>query len=707
MSWANRILSLALVLLACLSGQPSYGEGYEGPAFNQVVPYYSSTGAQTISAANRASFQYNVLDFGAIGDGSGALVSSVYGTISLSSLAALSINGTQPYKYLTNAAIGLTFSMTASATQASVSSPIFFKESLSDGGLWAASVAAWQDPGHGNYLLIPGMTVTDNSGCVAGGTTLSSVDRNGNDANYGSITLSQNTLSDCASGTIFTFTVTAAQLSARTMDWLGMQAAFANAWQASTSGNNTVGVRIPAGNYVVGSELINACTVTNTSSQLCTLDLEGDGVNSTYMSWPTDLGVDFFAIGQTSRGSYGGSYYANFQLQGNATANSGTKVFGQTPNFQNGIAMSARDIAYHIWMFGGLTFNSGFNIVGDHNQVIESIVQNAGCGVEMGSYTPTFGNQVFRDDIFVGNSIASFCLAQTDGLDSFVMDNVHTGSTPFSLFREVSSANVTTATASCVTNATLINMWVEGNGNGVFLCSNAGFGNVAHNTFIGGGSINIGPAYGATWATGTCTSCTISGTTLTVAGTLTGTFTVGQIVSSGSSVTAGSQILQQLTGTRGGAGTYQLSASSTVGAGESMTFSVGVLAMMEVNQFFSNTMLGTQWGAYANVTDAVIECVNAGASCSNNNFVGDSGFVLGGTSTIPPFKGGSSANTFSYGGYKGLFITAFQAQVAGLPMGNLPAASAKMYPYTDGNTFVGVTAAACIASQPRDRKSVV
>jgi hypothetical protein len=695
----------ALAMPSCATAstalQWTSGTGFGcGTITSGGAAYYAALSSVAITPANRSSFQYNARDFGALGDGSGALISSVYGTVSLSALAGTVINGQQPFQYLTNQAVGLTFSMTSSATQASTGAPIYFTESLSDGSLWAATVALWQDPHHGNYLLIPGMTVTDNSGCVATNTTISSIDRNGNDSTYGSITLSLPTSSACASGTIFTFTVTSAQLSARTLDWLGIQAAMANSWQSATAGINAVGVRVPAGNYIVGSEVINSCTVANTSGQLCTLDLEGDGVNSTYLSWPTDLGVDFFAIGQTSRGSYGGSYYANFQMQGDTTVNGGTRVFGQTPNFQNGIGMSARDIAYHVWMFGGLSFNAGFNMVGDHNQVIESIVQNAGCGVEMGSYTPTFGNQVFRDDIFVGDTIASFCLAQTGGLDSFVMDNVHTGSTPFSLFREVPSSNVTTAAASCVTNATIQNMWIEGNGNGAFLCSNAGYGNVAHNTFIGGGSTNIGPSYGATWATGTCTLCTISGTTLTVAGTLTGTFTVGQIVSSGASVTAGSQILQQLTGTRGGAGTYQLSASSTVSSGEAMTFSVGVLAMMEVNEFYENTMIGTEWGAYANVSDAVIECVNAGASCAGNRFVNDAAFVLGGTSTIPPFKGAAAANTFDMGGYKGAFITAFQAQVAGVPMGNLPAASAKMYPYTDGNTFVGVTAAPCVASQP-------
>ena len=66
----------------------------------------------------------------------------------------------------------------------------------------------------------------------------------------------------------------------------------------------------------------------------------------------------------------------------------------------------------------------------------------------------------------------------------------------------------------------------------------------------------------------TSTASSISGTVLTVGGTLTGNFEVGQIIS-GTGVTSGSEIISLGTGT-GGAGTYNLSASSTV-ASESIS----------------------------------------------------------------------------------------------------------------------------------------
>ena len=66
-----------------------------------------------------------------------------------------------------------------------------------------------------------------------------------------------------------------------------------------------------------------------------------------------------------------------------------------------------------------------------------------------------------------------------------------------------------------------------------------------------------------------CTSCTISGSVLTVGGTVTNTWDVGQAVS-GTNVSAGTTITSLGTGT-GGAGTYNLSAASTVSSGEAMT----------------------------------------------------------------------------------------------------------------------------------------
>jgi hypothetical protein len=68
---------------------------------------------------------------------------------------------------------------------------------------------------------------------------------------------------------------------------------------------------------------------------------------------------------------------------------------------------------------------------------------------------------------------------------------------------------------------------------------------------------------------GVCTAGTIAGTVLTVGGNITGSFQVGQTIT-GTGVTSGTQITSFGTGT-GGAGTYNLSASSTVSSPVTIT----------------------------------------------------------------------------------------------------------------------------------------
>jgi len=66
----------------------------------------------------------------------------------------------------------------------------------------------------------------------------------------------------------------------------------------------------------------------------------------------------------------------------------------------------------------------------------------------------------------------------------------------------------------------------------------------------------------------------VSGTTLT-ASSVTGTITVGQFIT-GSGVSPSTQIIEQLTGTAGGAGTYKLNASQTVSSTAMTTITSGV-----------------------------------------------------------------------------------------------------------------------------------
>jgi hypothetical protein len=85
-----------------------------------------------------------------------------------------------------------------------------------------------------------------------------------------------------------------------------------------------------------------------------------------------------------------------------------------------------------------------------------------------------------------------------------------------------------------------------------------------HRTNSASVGVNVATTSQGVFNAATSTSSSIAGTVLTVGGTVTGTFAVGQVIY-GAGVTAGTYITSLGTGT-GGAGTYNISASMTVAA---------------------------------------------------------------------------------------------------------------------------------------------
>ena len=175
-----------------------------------------------------------------------------------------------------------------------------FLESLSGINNWSATVAAWQDPQNGNYLVQPGMLVS--GACVANGTTVSAVNRVPGTAAYGTITLSSATSSACAAGAAITFTIAPAQLQILTTDWLGIQGAMAAAWLNTQSGGS---IYIPTGNYLVNHSLINAGGVTDTTFETPNLDIHGDGVAESRITFTYDLGPDTCGMSEATPWGHG------------------------------------------------------------------------------------------------------------------------------------------------------------------------------------------------------------------------------------------------------------------------------------------------------------------------------------------------------------------------------------------------------------------
>lgn len=93
--------------------------------------------------------------------------------------------------------------------------------------------------------------------------------------------------------------------------------------------------------------------------------------------------------------------------------------------------------------------------------------------------------------------------------------------------------------------------------------------------------------------TGAVGTASIDGTTMTVSALASGAYTPGQLLS-GTGVTAGTRIMRQLTGTAGGAGTYEVDQSQTVAS-----TTVNGLAATEGLVIFWLRAIKTGWGATA------------------------------------------------------------------------------------------------------------
>ena len=440
------------------------------------------TTARTLTS--RAADIYNVKDFGALGTNSYVQLQSVFpgsATASLAAFAAQSVNGATPYAWMSKAAFGLTFTMPTSVAQGGSGTTLTFLESLSGINNWSATVAAWQDPQNGNYLVQPGMLVS--GACVANGTTVSAVNRVPGTAAYGTITLSSATSSACAAGAAITFTIAPAQLQILTTDWLGIQGAMAAAWLNTQSGGS---IYIPTGNYLVNHSLINAGGVTDTTFETPNLDVHGDGVAESRITFTYDLGPDTCGMSEATRGATDTSLstYHDFRLIGPWPA---SRVEGTPPNQMDGLCIGANARAYGMHV----TFmRAGVNGVKDHWSLREVELANNGYGVYFAPYSNTLGNQVIQESALVGNTIASIAVSSTNQIDSSLLKNLHTGFSPYGLYLEPKTANVGTP-LTFLTNSTLMNVYIEAIGNG-WIYGNGETGLVANNTIIGGGYSDVG-----------------------------------------------------------------------------------------------------------------------------------------------------------------------------------------------------------------------
>ena len=655
---------------------------------------HAATGAVNRSLGAAASDVLNVRDYGAAGTGTATAIGTTYGA-TLAALASYAApGGATPFSWATNPKFGLTFTMTTSAAQSAVGTTLTFAETLSStqGLPFQATVAAWQDPSNGNFLLQPGMLVS--GACIQNGTTVagwpttsvrqgellpSGTDwaashayavnaiaaANGNfyqattagtsaasggptgtgaaitDGSVvwkylkpsettllpsGALTLSTATSTPCAAGTAITFTIAPSQLQALTTDWLGIQAAVAQAWLQSTGGS----IHIPAGSYQVNHSLMNAGGMTDTVHQAYNVELYGDGYALTQINYTADLGQDMCALAESNRGLSTGqevssaSAYRDFRLNGPGSA---TLVLGVSPAKMDGICLGAGARLYRIEANG---FRAGVTLVKDHQELHGVLSSKNGYGVLMAPYSDTMSDQLIEDGSLTGNAVASLGVTSSNQMDSVTMKNVHTGAGPYGFYALPSPPNVSATSAAMLSNSTLMNVWTEQVGNG-WLYGSGTNANVTGNTFINTGGLSVGVS------------------------------------------------AMKISNGQGG--------------------TVPAPALIYVPSFVSNTMISTAQWPYSAVTDAVIETTNAAIGCVSNLWINDSGIATASSTSVAPLLCHGQSfynNQFQSGLGSGVFRPASGSVSTAQPVADVGKSA---MPYQDGKPFLGIAAEPAVSGE--------
>jgi|GEM_PF-4282757 len=127
----------------------------------------------------------------------------------------------------------------------------------------------------------------------------------------------------------------------------------------------------------------------------------------------------------------------------------------------------------------------------------------------------------------------------------------------------------------------------------------------------------------------------IAGTVLTVSAVTTGTLVVGAILS-GTGITAGTQIVKQLTGTTGGAGTYTVSASQTV-ASTTVTATYGTMTVTAIPVGFIS--LGQTVSGSGVAVSTVVTALGTGTGGAGTYYVNKTQTISSSTLTTSAASG--------------------------------------------------------------------
>jgi len=292
------------------------------------------------------------------------------------------------------------------------------------------------------------------------------------------ITLSVSTSSACASGTAITFALSNSQVQALTVDYVGLQSAFAAA------SNNTGGrIFAPSGIYESNRPVWNP-GITNANAYTPAITFHGAGMYTTQISPTSDFGSGACAIGENNRsGSVTGyAEWADFRLVGPGTAN----TVGNSVASMDGLCVGAKALVRRV---SAWQMNAGLNVLEDHQIIEDSDFGNDFYGIYLAPNGQNIGNQRIAKTPTIGNAKAGIATAWNNGLVSDTLSDSDTGgNSPYSFYGEAIPYGQTGYAVTMIGYSVIQNMLGENVGNAYIYCEgNATTGCiVSNNTFIGG-----------------------------------------------------------------------------------------------------------------------------------------------------------------------------------------------------------------------------
>nr|WP_295827053.1 capsid cement protein [uncultured Azospirillum sp.] len=252
-------------------------------------------------------------------------------------------------------------------------------------------------------------------------------------------------------------------------DWAALQGAVLELARSGQGGT----VMVPPGDYRLDGEIVLP-NLDRYDDAFNEVEIVGAGMRASLLSWPEDLGPGRFAIRAGSRQGvrddnkgYQRSRVAHISLRGPKPGNRP----GDPPPGMDGLALTSRFLLERVGVFG---FRAGVDVWRDHSSLISCQLTKNHIGAYWSAGTDSFGDHLFLDTDFAGNTLASIAVSPENGIDHSSFISCHFGFSPYAILAEDGPAKRT-----FLSNNKFLDCAFEACGNGWFQGSMAEmYGNV-------------------------------------------------------------------------------------------------------------------------------------------------------------------------------------------------------------------------------------